>query len=119
MWKKIWIFPTEEFQINGVDLTLQEAEFNSSYFLSVAELNDLLFKNWVWKNGGKHNFTMETFEKTTLTKWIKLTSSLMSYVDSTVSPDAWGHFTCSISFPSPSCRLIMRTKGKFKLKDIL
>ena len=63
MWKKVWIFHTEEFQINDVDLTLQEAEFNSSYFLSVAELNDWLTKNRVWKNGGKHNFTRETFDK--------------------------------------------------------
>lgn len=63
MWKNILTFPTEEFQINDVDLTLQEAESNSSYFLSVAEINDLLIKNRVWKNGGKHNFTMETLNK--------------------------------------------------------
>ena len=43
MLKKIWIFPTEEFQINDVDFTLREAEFNSSYFLSVAELKWLAY----------------------------------------------------------------------------
>lgn len=49
--------------------------------------------------------------KTTLAKRIRLTSPVMSYVDSTVSPDMMtpeGHFTCSISSPSPSRRLIMR-----------
>lgn len=69
----ILTFPTEEFQIND---TLQEAEFNSSYFLSVAEINDLLIKNRVWKNGGKHNFTMETLNKKLLgqTNKINITS---------------------------------------------
>ena len=55
--------------------------------------------------------------KTTLAKWIRLTSSVMSSVDSTVSSGMMtceGHFTCSISSPSTSCILIM---GKQKLNS--
>lgn len=78
MGKKRQIFLLEEFQIIYViDLALKEVESDFPCALSLDALNDFLAKNRVWKDVGKSNFTVESFDQNYLGQRSKV--NIISY----------------------------------------